>query len=448
MQQIVDKIVSILNFNSNMILKKNKLVYIIWIALGIILFVQCKKEDEQPPEDIPLEIRARDDFHLLMKEWYLWYDKMPEVDIEDYNTPEELLEALRYDSLDKWSYITSLESFNSYFEEGEYEGHGFGYTYDEDGKVWLTFVFNASDFISQGVKRGWRLLKINGKDIIPFTDLATYFNGSTAGTVDYFEFQKPDLIKVEVSSTRKTIKMNTVLLADTIHVADQVVGHLVFKSFIGPSNAELDSVFNFFNSVGAQQLILDLRYNGGGRMDVTAKLASLIAGPSTDGQAFIKYVHNDMRTPYDDNIYFVNEANALSLNQVIVISSRGTASASEAIINGLKPYINVVVIGDNSYGKPVGMHTWDYADTYAFVPISFELLNANNVGGYYDGLPADSYIEDGLAWDFPDRNEYRLKEAIYYLKTGGFTGSSGSLKSLDLFSKPVKRGLKWEIGAE
>ncbi len=445
---IGDKIVSIVNFNNSMIVKNNKVLYILWIALGIILFVQCKKEEELPPDDTPLEITARDDFYLLMKEWYLWYDKMPVVNVEDYNTPEELLEALRYDPIDKWSYITSLESFNSYFDEGEYEGHGFGYTYDEDGKVWLTFIFNESDFTSQGVKRGWSILKINGMDILPFTDIATYFNGSTAGTVDNFEFQKPDLTSVEVSSTRKTIKMNTVLHADTIHVADQVVGHLVFKSFIGPSNAELDSVFTFFNSVGARQLILDLRYNGGGRMDVTAKLASLIAGPSTDGQAFIKYVHNDMRTPYDDNVNFENEANALSLNQVIVISSRGTASASEAIINGLKPYINVVVIGDNSYGKPVGMHTWSYADTYAFVPISFELLNANNVGGYYEGLSADSYIEDGLAWDFPDKNEYRLKEAIYYLKTGGFTGSSSPLKSLDLFSKHEKRGLKWEIGAE
>ncbi len=159
---IEDKIVSIVNFNNSMIVKNNKVFYILWIALGIILFVQCKKEEELPPDDTPLEITARDDFYLLMKEWYLWYDKMPVVNVEDYNTPEELLEALRYDPLDKWSYITSLESFNSYFEEGEYEGHGFGYTYDEDGKVWLTFIFNESDFTSQGVKRGWSILKING----------------------------------------------------------------------------------------------------------------------------------------------------------------------------------------------------------------------------------------------------------------------------------------------
>ncbi len=118
------------------------------------------------------------------------------------------------------------------------------------------------------------------------------------------------------------------------------------------------------------------------------------------------------------------------------------------IINGLKPYIDVKIIGDNTYGKPVGMHTWTYAETYAFVPISFKMLNFANEGDYYEGLPADSYIEDGLAWDFPDRNEKRLKEAIHYLETGNFTGTSAPLKSLYVHPYQKKTGLHWEIGAE
>ncbi len=425
---------------------KNSIIRIAALFLSILFLIQCRKE-VLPPEEKPVEIKARDEFYKIMNDWYLWYDKMPEVNVEDYNSPEDLLEALRYDSLDKWSYITSVESFNSYFEEGEYEGHGFGYTYDKDGKAWITFVFKASDFTDQGVKRGWQMLKINGKDIQAFTDISTYLNGLSVGTVDNFEFRKPDQTLAEVSSTRKLIKMNTVLLADTLHVASQIVGHLVFKGFIAPSNAELDTAFAKFKDLGVQQLILDLRYNGGGRMDVTEKLASLIAGPATDGKVFVKYKHNDMRSAYNSSVNFESEPYALNLNQLIVVASKGTASASEAIINGLKPYLNVVVIGDNTYGKPVGMHTWTY-DDYAFVPISFRLLNAKNVGDYYDGLTADSYIEDGLGWDFTDRNEYRLKEAIYYLETGSFTGSASPLKSLQMYQKPEAKGLKWEIGAE
>ena len=421
---------------------------LLFVFLLSLLFTHCRKEDDVIPEETPLAIIARNEFFLLMNEWYLWYEKMPVVNVEDYNSPEQLLEAIRYDSLDKWSYISPLDDFLSYYQEGEYEGHGFGYTYDQDGKAWITFVFEDGDFYEQGVKRGWQIIKINGSDIQPFTDLSFYMNGLSLGTVDHFSFMKPGNASAEVSSIRKVVKINTVLYSDTIHVGGKVVGHLVFKSFIEPSIAELDTAFLFFQSAGIQELILDLRYNGGGRMDVTMKLASLISGPATDGKTLVKYMHNNKQTSQNSIVYLENEAQALNLNRLIVITSQGTASASEVIINGLKPYINVITIGDNTYGKPVGMYSWSYADTYAFVPVCFKMSNVNNVGDYYDGLQADSYIEDGLEWEFSDRNELRLKEAIYYLETGNFTGSPAPLKSARLIPVIQKQGLKFEIGAE
>ena len=417
------------------------------VMLISIVFTSCNK-DEVNPQRPTFDELARNEFYELMKEWYFWYDKMPAIDLADYSNAEELLEALRYDSLDKWSYISSLEEFTSYYEEGEYEGHGFGYTYDDDGKAWITFVFKTSDFNQAGISRGWQVMAINGTTVQPMTDFSSYFNGNTLGTTDKFTFKKPDGTTVDINTTRKVIKMNTVLHADTLHVSGKVVGHLVFKSFIEPSIAELDSVFQVFTNVGVTELILDLRYNGGGRMDVTTKLASLISGPSTDGKLLIKYIHNNKQTNYNSDVILENESFALNLQRLIVIASRGTASASEVIINGLKPHIDVKIIGDNTYGKPVGMHTWTYAETYAFVPISFKMLNYSNEGDYYEGLPTDSYIEDGLAWDFPDRNEKRLKEAIHFLETGSFTGGSAPLKSLYLYPFEKKKGLRWEIGAE
>ncbi|MDX2442175.1 MAG: S41 family peptidase [Bacteroidales bacterium] len=428
-------------------LRKYSLLLIL-VIVAFLVFTNCNKKDDVNPERPTLEELARNEFYGLMNDWYLWYDKMPVVNVEDYDTPEELLEALRYDSLDKWSYISPLDEFTSYYEEGEYEGHGFGYTYDEDGKAWITFVFRDSDFNLEGVKRSWQMLAINGTDLQSFTDISAYLNGNTVGTIDQFTFKKPDGTSVDISSTRKVIKMNTVIHADTLHVSGKIVGHMVFKSFIAPSIAELDSVFQVFKSAGVQELILDLRYNGGGRMDVTAKLASLISGPSTDGKLLIKYIHNNKQGAYNSAVNLGNETNALNLQQLIVIASRGTASASEVIINGLRPHINVKIIGENTYGKPVGMHTWTYAETYAFVPISFSMLNFSNEGNYYEGLLADSYIEDGLAWDFPDRNEKRLKEAIHYIETGSFTGGSAPLKSHFIYPYQKKKGLRREIGAE
>ena len=245
---------------------------ITFCAFLFLLFTQCKKE-EVPVYQPTLEEQARDEFYKIMKDWYLWYDKMPEVVPADYNTPEDLLEALRYQHLDKWSYITTLEQFTSYFEEGTYVGHGFGYSFDAAGTAWIIFVFKDSDLYPRGVRRGWKILKINGTGIPPFTDIGNLMNGTTEGTIDQFLFLKPDSTTVLISSTRKLITMNTVLESDTLHVGAKIVGHVVFKSFLKPSLIELDSVFGFFKSAGVTDLVLDMRYNSGGRMDVANKLA-------------------------------------------------------------------------------------------------------------------------------------------------------------------------------
>jgi len=414
-------------------------------SILIVFFLpQCKKE-VNPGTQPTLEEMARDEFYKVMKDWYLWYDKMPMVDVAQYSTASDLLEALRYQPLDKWSYITTLEQFTSYFEEGTYEGHGFGFTFDDEGKAWITFVFKTSDLYPQGVRRGWQILQINSTDVNPQIDISNLMVGTTIGSVDRFTFLKPDSSIIELSSTRKLIKMNTVLESDTLHVGSKIVGHLVFKSFLQPSLAELDTVFEFFHTVGATDLILDLRYNSGGRMDVAGKLAGFIAGTANAGKPFLKYEHNDKRTSYNSEVTFPDETNALSLSQVVVIASKGTASASEALINGLKPYMKVVQIGDSTYGKPVGMHTWTYADEYAFVPISFKILNVDGVGDYFAGLPPNSYVIDGVSKAFSDKNEPELKEAIQYLATGVFSNTA-PLKSLKPASKK-KFGMKWIIGA-
>jgi carboxyl-terminal processing protease len=246
--------------------------------------------------------------------------------------------------------------------------------------------------------------------------------------------------------------MNSILRLDTLMVNNRVVGHLVLKSFIEPTITELSNAFEYLYNVGAEELILDLRYNSGGRMDVTTQLASLIAKESMVGQPFIRSTYND-KNPSRNSVYAFQGTNSsevpvpvqLDLDRLIVLTSKQTASASEAIINGLDPYLNVVLIGDDTYGKPVGMDAWLYR-TYAFVPITFRLTNANDVGDYFDGIKADSFIQDDPSLDFSNRSETTLKEAIYYLKTGTFTGASGK-KSQRRTDQPELQCLRDEIGA-
>jgi C-terminal processing protease CtpA/Prc len=425
---------------------KGRFYLVAILAILFLGFVQCKKEEVEPGDTF--EEMARDQFYQLMQDWYLWYKEMPDVDVENYASAYELLEALRYLPVDVWSYITTKEEWDAFYEQGAYAGHGFGYTYDGNGKAWIIFVFRDSDMYPEGVERGWQILKINGSTIEPFTNITTYMNGTDAGTVDVFEFRRPDGSTVNVTSTRKEIVMNTVLHADTLHVGGEIVGHMVFKSFIEPSIEELDSVFSAFKAHGVTRLIVDLRYNGGGRVDVAVKLASLISGSDQAGNVFIKYTHNDKQSAtYDQSVYFDNESNALDISEVIIFTTRSTASASEIIINGLKPYMDVVTIGDNTYGKPVGMYAWTYAEELVFVPVSFRTVNANDEGDYYNGLSPDSFVQDGYEYAFYDRNENYLKEAIYYISTSSFTGGTAGLKSWYLPALE-KKGLQFEIGAE
>ncbi len=418
---------------------------ILVMAATVVLLLSCRKEEPLPPErESTVEERARDQLYKIMNDWYLWYDKMPKINPSDYKGPEDLLEALRYKELDKWSFVAEKSLFESYFGAGQYLGFGYGYAYDAEGRIWITFVFKDSPLYPDGVRRGWRLKAVDDHELAPNEELAPLMGEPVAGVERKFTFVKPDSTEVSFTAVKDTIQINAVLVTDTLHVNGQVVGHLVFQTFVRTAKAELDSAFAFFRSVNATELIVDLRYNGGGSLDVAQQLGSLIAGNANEGKTLCRLEHNDKRRNQDENIPFTKQDQALNLSRVIYITSRGSASASEVVINGLKPFMTVALIGDRTYGKPVGMHSWIY-DKYVFVPVCFKLVNANGEGDYFDGIPADDYAEDGLQYAFTDRREPRLKDAIEYLETGIFP-HPGQRKS---FSSrlPAWKGIYREIGA-
>ncbi len=421
-------------------------LFLLTLLFPLFLF-SCKKDEPVAPERPTVEEQARDQLYKIMQDWYLWYDKMPEVNVDDYKGPEDLLEALRYKELDKWSFVADKSLFESYFGAGEYLGFGFGYGYDEDGKIWISFVFKDSPLYPEGVRRGWLLTAVDDHVLSPNEDLGPLMGDPVAGVQKKLTFLTPDSNTVSVTAIKDTISINAVLLADTLHINNEVVGHLVFQTFIDPAMAELDSAFSFFKSVNVTDLIVDLRYNGGGSLNVAQKLGSLIAGNANKGNTLCRLEHNDKRTDQNEDVPLLEETQALSLNRIIYITSRGSASASEVIINGLTPFMNVVLVGDRTYGKPVGMHSWIY-DKYVFVPVCFKLVNANGEGDYFDGIPADDYAEDGLQYAFSDRREPRLQDAIIYLETGTFPHPNPPARKKSIrIERPVWRGLQQEIGA-
>jgi len=418
-----------------------KLFYLL-LAL-LIISASCKKEEPEPVVTDDLPALSRDTLYYIMKHWYYWYDLMPSVTKENYADPYTLLEALRYKEIDKWSFVADYNEFMAEMD-GIFVGHGFRIGLDKSLNARIAMIYNNSPLYDEGVRRGWIVKQINGYDIASIllaNDSEAYLEAigpSDAGVTNNFLFQRPDGTEVSISSTKQSFTINSVILYDTLHLSSGITGHLVFESFIKPSENELDTAFAFFKDNNVQDLILDLRYNSGGYLYIAQQLASYIAGNSNTGVIFASLNYNDKNQDYNVDYPFKTSSYPLSLPRLVVISTRLTASASEAVMNGLKPHLNLVSIGDTTTGKPMGMNGWPCADTYFFWPVTFKIVNSIDEGEYYDGIAPSKICTDDITHDFDDRNEECLKEAIYWLETGFFQakGSEEFSRSANFSEKP------------
>ncbi len=411
------------------------------LLIGLIFINSCEKEKIYPSDQDTVS-----ELYSLMNQWYYWKDSISDVDPDDYTNPNDLLEAMRFEPRDKWSYITTKAEHLQYYEEGTYVGYGFGYAPDSDGNVRITFLFDDSDLNDFGIQRGWIIKKINGNIIDENSNLSDLLGANEIGVSNTMEFESPTSEIVSETFLKKLVTMNTVGNASIIEEGTNKVGYFVFKSFIGPSKDELTSLFIDFKAEGVNELVIDLRYNGGGRMDVVTHLAGLIIPDNVNGELFVKYLHNSDRSDQDYSANFEQDPNSLELNKVYFIAGKGSASASEVIINSLDPYIDAYIVGDDTYGKPVGMYSFSSnISDLVYAPISFKLVNALDYGGYYDGLKADSYVEDDISINF-GIGEAILDEVLYHIENGSF---SSVKSSSDIYRKPFKeiRNLKDEIGS-
>jgi C-terminal peptidase prc len=421
------------------------------VCLLIMLFFSaCKsnREDVQPDS-----AQLNRSIYQIMKEWYLWNDQLPEVSIYDYQKPEQLLDALRDKTIDKWSYIQDEKTFDQFFKGGQFVGYGFGMKMDADRNLRVSFVYKDSPMDKQGVTRGYKLTKINGKSVsslVADNSLSSAFGENKEGIQTSIEVE--DLAGKARSFTvsKVAVDMNTVLHRDVREIGGRKVGYLVFNSFIEKSKEELNEAFAYFQSQGISELILDLRYNGGGSLDIARHLASLIGFSRAAGGQFVTLTYNARKQSQNKPYLLESLPLHISLERLFVITGTSSASASEAIINGLKPYMPVITIGDRTHGKPVGMNVWRVSG-YAIVPITFKVANAAGEAEYFNGIPADARVVDDLAVIFGDPAEDCLAQALHYIQYGIFSApllANGRLSAEDQGPAiPELTGFRAEIGA-
>ncbi len=391
------------------------------VAIVVVLAVTCAAPRATAAQTINCDttgkvLHTRD----VMDRFYLWYDRMPAVDAARFDSPEAFLEAVRYRPIDNsFSWVTSRESYEALFRSSQSVGIGIS-TVVQGSDLRVRQVFPDSAGADAGLSRGDRIVEINRQAVstlIASGQVNSAFGGAEEGV-------GVDIAFITTAGTRRTAHVvkrpytiPTLSHTRVYTAGGRRVGYIFFRNFVEPSFEAIDAAFATLGAERIDDLVLDLRYNGGGLVNVAQHLASYIGGVRTEGQIFGEYFHNDKQAALNRILRFEKKPGVAPFDRLIVITTRASASASELVINALRPFMPVILIGDRTHGKPVGQGVFTFCDK-ALAPVAFVLRNANGEGDFFEGFAPTCAAADDLNFQIGDPNEASLKEALVFAGTG------------------------------
>ena len=365
---------------------------------------------------------------------YLWYDEIVDRNPADFDTPAyfDLLKTPEItpsgQPKDKFHFSLDTEEWQSLSQSGVSAGYGATFSLISASVprhvvVAYTQPNSPATDPAANLARGATVLEVDGVDLVNASDSASIdvLNDGLfpSGLGESHEFTVQDL----GSSTPRTITLvsESVTLVPvqdvtTVATSSGTVGFIHFTDHIATSEQQLIDAVSLLDTAGISDLVLDLRYNGGGFLDIASELAYMIAGPGpTAGQAFDESSFNDKHTLVNPvtgrlllPIGFHTAAQGFSaspgeplptldLSRVFVLTGPETCSASEALMNGLRGIdVEVIQIGSTTCGKPYGFYPADNCGTTYFT-IQFKGDNAKGFGDYTDGFsPANTVAVEGV----------------------------------------------------
>jgi carboxyl-terminal processing protease len=357
-----------------------------------------------------------------MQRWYYWYRELPVVNPASFPSPQALLDALMFEPLDRFSYLTTQAEEDALFGDSQFVGVGFR-SIEADGVQVVNDVYEGAPADRAGLVRGSRILAVDGVPIAEVLADPDGFVGAIGpreiGYTFSLTFVNPDGQEYTRTLAKEVVTIPPVTATRVFDVNGVTTGYFVFRNFVEPGVNALNQAFTEFHSAGVTQLIVDLRYNGGGLVSVLERLADLIGSRTAPGMPFASYRYNDKNTNRNETFYLASNppANALALDKLVFITTPSTASASEMLVNGMPPYINTATIGQETYGKPVGQLGFRFCEQ-VLRPVSFETVNGLGAGGYFEGIPADCPAADTLSVPFGVAGEQSFDAAVHWLEHG------------------------------
>lgn len=431
-----------------------------------ILMVSCDPVDPNNGKDINKDrdttATAAAKAYLrseYMENYYYWADSV--------RVRNSQLKPLWYDiydffdamlfARDRWSWMCDKEYYVG-SETGVVTGtYGAQITqaikYHNDYGIHVAYVHPGSPFDKNGVTRGWTLTHIKDFEVkFDSQEAIDTFNRMYAESPQTFTFKDVEgnshTFTTEAAtelSTRSSL-MTKIFTEKDFPGLKEPVGYFNYLSFKANFLSDIVDAMDTFRTAGVRTLILDLRYNGGGDSRASQLLVNFLAPESARWKIYVKRVHNRILSSENEEGYIGTavtnpvdgnpiKAESVGIDRLYVITGEGSASASEMVINGLRPYMDVKMVGDTTYGKPNGMYVLMYPGSnedynrynsgdfsrleWVFLPICF--YNMNGLGEQIpdDGFVPDNYRPDDIYHDF-DATEDNIKACLTHIVTGSF----------------------------
>ena len=424
-------------------LEKKTFAVFMGLLAVLLLVPSCSTDDKVP--DLSDE-GTNDWIYKVMTDYYLWNEDVPDKGNLNFSqSPDKFFESLLSDQ-DGVKYGDGWLTF-SRIEKKEEEtkavtaadSYGFEFASYKNGNLyyaWVLYVLPDSPAAEAGLKRGDWIIAV-GSETPNVTNTSAFYSGSET------TFLLADVVRKGNEVTfykRRTISIaasraveDTPFLKDSVYTINgKKIGYLVYNNFSsGPDDEStayddrMKQIFAEFKAENVSEFVLDLRYNQGGLVTCAQLMTSLLAPADALGKTFCIMEHNEKQSKRDEALLLKKNAeigNAnLDLKRIYVLTGGVTASASEAVINCLIPYLtrsNITVIGEKTIGKRVGSNTFGTKEEYGWLlhPITLRIYNADHNADYANGFEPDVKLEELVIGNellpFGDTGEILLSEAL------------------------------------